>query len=78
MSETGKIILEDQIATVNYTSRYQVFEIYETNSVSREFLSQLYIGKTLVLEEDNGRQVRLVITDVTIGQAGKCKAIIKK
>jgi hypothetical protein len=78
MPETGKIILDNMSAMVTYTSNYQVFEIYETNTVSREFLSHLHIGKTLVLEEVDGRQLKLVITDMTIGQAGKCKAIIKK
>jgi hypothetical protein len=78
MPETGKIILDNKRATVTYTSTFQVFEIYETNAVSREFLSNLYIGKSLVLEQFNGRQVDLVITDMTIGQIGKCKAVIKK
>lgn len=78
MPETGKIILDNKRATVTYTSTFQVFEIYETNEVSREFLSNLYIGKSLVLEQFNGRQVDLVVTDMTIGQMGKCKAVIKK
>lgn len=78
MPETGKIILDNKRATVTYTSAFQVFEIYETNALSREFLSNLYIGKSLVLEQFNGRQVDLVITDMTIGQMGKCKAVIKK
>jgi hypothetical protein len=78
MSETGKLILGDKSAVVTYTSNYQLYEIYDAGVISRMLLNSLYIGATIILEEADMRQVVLMVTDVTIGETGKCKAIIKR
>lgn len=78
MPETGRIILGDKISTVTYISTFQLYEIYGVDDTSRIFLNGLYVGATIILEEADLKQVALMVTDVTNGEMGKCKAIIKK
>lgn len=77
MTEFGRVILNDANALIAYSLRNQIFELYEIDIASREFICSLHVGIIVILQDLRGSTVNLQITEINNGKMAKCRAIIK-